>query len=557
MGKRVKQTNNQYAKYQRYALDVVEGRVVACRLVKLACERYLKLFDNPKYVFCPEAVDKVVRFIGKFKHSTGRFRGKRFELLPFQFFFVCNIYGFYHSDDPQRRLTRYVYYEVARKNAKSSLISIILLYETFAEHEAQCVISANNYRQAKDIYKITQSYLRTIDPKGKYFESLRDNIRIGDKRLFVVNGKSSSLDGLNISAFVLDEAHEQRDSSLYDVLNSSMGMRDNPLSLICTTAGFSKDGFCYGYRNSCIDILDGKTEDDSLFAIIYTLDDGDDYTNPDTWIKSNPSLGEIVKYDFLESEIQRSKNNSTLKLGVITKNLNIWLDSSQAWVSSDLIAKAMQDCPKYEDIDLSDWDRYELSVGVDLASVSDLTAVSYCIKDLHTDDYYFYTDCYLPEDTIESSQNSYLYRQWIAQGHLRTTPTNYTDYDVILGDIISRHTDDCHIKAILYDSYNATQFVVNASEQGLPMQPYSQALASFNQPTREFERLLLQGKIHIQHNPLVRWAFGNVNLKIDHNGNCKPDKSKSKGEAQKIDPVVAMIQALAYHLKQSESVYIG
>lgn len=552
-----KGTDNIPQQYLQYAYDVLDGRIVACQYVQLACRKYLDRFSDDRYIFKVEEVDKVVRFISRFKHSDGEYAGKPFVLLPFQIFFVANIYGWWYADNPTRRLTTSVYFEVARKNAKSSLISVILLYETMREAGSQCVISANNYKQAKEIYQITDKYLKTVDPKGKYIERYRDNIRIGDRRLYVVNGKSSSLDGLNIQAYVLDEAHEQRDSSLYDVLLSSQGARKNPLAIIATTAGFNRHGFCYQYRSNCIEVIESKKVDDTMFCLIYTLDDSDDWTDPKVWIKSNPSLGEAVRYEQIESFVGKAMNNSTLALGVKTKNLNLWLDSSQSWISGELVERAMQDCPKLSDLNLSDYDRYTVSCGVDLASVSDLTAVSYCVRDNYTDEYYFYTTAYIPIDTLQDNENEYNYRRWISEGYLRTTNTNYTDYNVILSDILAVHGDEGYIRGVYYDSYNATQLTISAIDAGLPMIPYSQAISSFNRPTKTLESLLLQGKVHIERNPLVQWCFANVEIKTDHNGNTKPSKSTKDNGSKKIDPIIAMIQALAYHLQESQSAFIG
>ena len=103
-----------------------------------------------------------------------------------------------------------------------------------------------------------------------------------------------------------------------------------------------------------------------------------------------------------------------------------------------------------------------------------------------------------------------------------------------------------YINKIAYDQYNATQWAINATTEGLPLEPFSQALWHFNKPSKEFERLIKSGKIVIDNNPITRWCFGNVVLKFDHNDNCKPVKAQ---DMQKIDGVISMLEALGSYLE--------
>ena len=106
-----------------------------------------------------------------------------------------------------------------------------------------------------------------------------------------------------------------------------------------------------------------------------------------------------------------------------------------------------------------------------------------------------------------------------------------------------------YLLGIGYDSWNATQWAINATAEGLPLYPYSQAIGNFNRPTKTFEMLLRQGKVIIDYNPAVRWCFNNVELKYDWNDNCKPVKAGGE-QSKKIDPVIAMLQALGTYLNK-------
>ena len=183
-------------------------------------------------------------------------------------------------------------------------------------------------------------------------------------------------------------------------------------------------------------------------------------------------------------------------------------------------------------------------VGVDLAAVSDMTAVSYMIpKD---GKFYFFTDYYLPSSCLQDNSNSELYKEWKRKGLLKITDGNVTDYDNVLSDILKKN-NVIFISKIAYDSYNATQWAINATSAGLPLEPFSQALWNFNKPTKTFEILLKQGKVILDNNEITRWCFANVYLKSDHNENVKPVKLQAQ---QKIDGVISILEALGTYLEE-------
>ena len=525
-------------KYTEYAEDVISGKIKACKYVKQACQRFISWFD--KYEFRSEKADAVVNFIYNLKHSVGKHNGQNFELLDFQKWIVYSIFGFYYPNT-DKRVVNYVYLELARKNGKSAFIAAICLYMLIADGEngSEVEMVANSAKQAKICFTMSSNYLSSIDKKGKYFKRYRDSIKFDKTKsiLQILSSDASGNDGYNSYCFVLDECHEQPDSRLWDVMCSSQGMRENSLGIIITTAGFNLFGFCYGYRKVCSEILSGLKEDDSQFIAIYTLDEDDDWEDKENWIKANPSLGQTVSESYLEQQIKKAKNNPSLEVGIRTKNFNQWVSSSDIWISNDLLLESSKK------INLEDYKDLTAYVGVDLAAVSDLTAVSLMIP--IDGKFYFWTKYYLPQSALFDNSNSELYKDWKRKGYLTITDGNVTDYDYLLSDILKMN-NIVYIDKIAYDAYNATQWAINATAQGLPLEPYSQALWNFNKPTKELERLIKSGKVVIDDNPITRWCVSNVVLKYDHNENVKPTKGESQ---QKIDGVISMIEALGVYLQ--------
>ena len=528
-------------KYIQYAEDVVNGRINACKYIKEACQRYLDWFNI--YEFREEKVNNVINFISHLKHFVGKHNGKPFILLPYQQWIIYNIFGFYYPNT-DKRLINYVYLELARKNGKTAFAAAISLYMLCADGEngSEVEMVANSAKQAKICFDMSSNFLSSIDKKGKYFTRYRDKIKFDKTKSFlqILSSDASGNDGYNSYCFVLDECHEQKDSRLWDVMCSSQGMRENSLAMITTTAGFNLYGFCYSYRRTCTEILSGLKKDDSQFVAIYTMDDDDDWSDSNNWIKSNPSLGVTVNESYLQQQIEKAKNNTSLEVGIRTKNLNQWISTSDIWISNDLLMDAT------EKVNLDDFKESTCYIGVDLASVSDLTAVSVMIP--IDGKFYFKTKYYLPQSALKDNSNCELYKDWKRKGYLTITDGNVTDYDYLLSDII-KVSNKLFIDKIAYDAYNATQWAINATAQGLPLEPYSQALWSFNRPTKEFERLIKSGRVVIDDNPITRWCFSNVVLKYDHNENVKPTKLENQ---QKIDGTISMIEALGVYLQQPQ-----
>ena len=526
-------------RYIKYAEDVLSGKVVAGELVKLACSRFLSFLDNPDYVFKPEKVQRIIDFYGDLRHYTGRHVGKPFILEDWQTLPLAAL-GFYRKED-DTRLIRQLYIEMARKQGKTAYASALCCYGLIADGEwnAEVDLAANNLKQAKICFEMCQTFCKTLDPKKKYLQPYRDKIKYLPKlsNLLVFPADASGLDGFNAHFWCLDEYHAAKNQQLFDVLVSSQGSRENGLGIIITTAGFDKLGPCYNFRTNCVEVLHGVKQDDTLFPLIYCLDEGDDWRDENVWIKSNPNLGVTVRKAYLREQIQRAINNPSDEVGVKTKNLNMWCDAENVWIPDHYVLDATQK------LDLSEFKGCECYVGVDLSSVSDLTAVSFMIpKD---DKMYFFNKCYLPEAALQEKRLSEQYRQWRMRGDLTITAGNVVDYDYILNDILDVGKD-LFIQKVAYDTYNATQWAINATERGLCLEPYSQTLGNFNRPTKEFERLMLAGKIVLDNNIVTRHCLRNVELARDRNGNVKP--TKQYGEDKKIDIVVAMLEAMGVFL---------
>lgn len=545
MARKKKQTINvKETEYYKYAQDVLDGKIVAGELVKLACKRFIDDLERPDLEFRAEIVDRFITFCSLLKHFKGKSANEKFILENWQQFIAANILGFYYKNTDDRKYTNSLIC-VSRKQGKTALAALFCLWFLIGDGEsgAEVDLAANSRQQAQIAYEFCTNYAKQLDPSGKELKCLRTGIKLklNDSNLNVFAADSTKLDGFNASFALIDEYHAAKDSRLYDVLKSSQGQRKNPHLMVISTVGFSiTSPFKKLYDTDC-EILHGLKEDDSTFAMIFALDDADDWRDETVWRKIAPNLDVTVTTKYLREQVIQAENNVSAETGILVKNFNVWQQVTNIWIPDSYVNRC------FKKISYSDFneDTSLCYVGTDLAAVGDMTAVSCLFTKDGDDKIYFITEYFLPETALTESANRELYKQWKRQGLLTITEGNVTDYVYVTKMLIKRNSH-IPIRKIAYDSWNSVQWATDSTEVGLPLEPFSQSIGNFNRPTRELERLIRSQKVVFQTNEITRWMFRNVLLKHDHNDNVKPTKGGTGN--QKIDGVIAILEALGIYL---------
>lgn len=534
-------------KITTYPWDVLEGKILTCENIKLACKRFIGFLDMEDRYFDVGDVERTIRFFERFRHFTGQYNNKPFILQEWQKFMICGIYGFKWKKDGTR-VTRTFILSVSRKQGKTSCISIMAIKALLEENNAQVIVAANSASQASILFKMASSYLKSLGGKvDKLFRRFRDRIMFDktDSSMRVVSADASRLDGLNCNFAVVDEISQAPNSDVYDVLESSMGSRQQPLMCCCTTRSNNQSGFYKELEQSGIDVMRGLKQDDSVFCLVYTLDDGDDCEDEKVWKKCSPNLGISVSEDFYRQQITKMKNNPSQTTAIMTKVFNVWTSTSNVWIPQSYTFNVM------DKVKMDDFKDKLLYLSFDLASTSDLT----CLSAMYEDNgiYYFKNWYYLPQEALKTSTNKDNYKKWQRQGFLTVTQGNVTDYDYVMNDIQKLQDNSEGIVRISYDSWNATDFTIRLTESGFNMKPYSQSIGSMNRPTKAIERLIMEGKnIVIDKNPITLFCFENSVPKPDYNDNIKIIKESYEN---KIDGVIAII--MNYGGFQEENHYDG
>lgn len=528
-------------KYTKYANAVLSGKENVGWYIKLACKRYLAFLQRDDMEFREDMADKPVNFISKLHHTEGQFYKKPFILQDWQAFMIYAMFGFYWKGT-DKRVCRNAYIQISRKCGKTSLASALALYGLIGDGEAGAEIDfvAPSAEQTRIGFRAATNYAESINKNG-ILNCLRNTITFNPTkgRIRMMSSDAKLGDGFNPHFAIIDEYHALETNDLPNVMMSGMGMRRNPMMIYITTSGFNIYGPCKEYRDMCVDILTENKQDDSIFALIYEIDQGDDWFDETKWKKAIPSLDITVTKDYINQQVTLAVNNASMEVNVRTKNLNQWVESSSVWISDEVIKANMKPIP------LEAFNNQMVSAGIDLAAVSDLTV--YCLftppdesREFYPDKYLFKCFYYLPSECLENNKNWQKYRQWNQHKYLTVNNGNVTDYRYILDDMVSS-MDNFMFNGIYYDAWQSTLFIIMATEAGLPCVPYSQSIGNFTKPVKTFELLLKRGDILIDDNPITRWCFQNVVLKEDANQNCKPTKDNRNN---KIDAVIAILQAL-------------
>lgn len=532
-----------------YMDDILSGRIKAGRYIRLAMQRFQDDINSDTYYVDWNEAQNIYNLGCCLHHYQGDFAGQPFELSPWQLWLATNIFGVKRRSDNTKKYS-VSKVSCAKKQGKTMYTVLLLLYATLSEKNSpESYFTATSRDQAKIAYRMLEQLVSQLDPKHKDIKILRNEMRIKDNNglIRVLSSDSSKADGLNVSFAICDEFEEAESNAMFENLLSATAARGgNSHIAVIGTSGFSKESDDYRMNENCIKILEGEIEDDSVFAALYLVDEDDDVFNDEScWQKSNPNIGVSVDIDFLRKRIKTAKQTPSQEVAILTKNFNVYCDAASVWIPSSVLHdhKFHFDYNKFKE----NIKKYVVFGGFDLASVSDFTALSLDFYEEGTGKHYFYTKYYLPESALVDSPMKHKYKEWRRQGYLTVTPSNVTDYDYILNDII-RFYQEFSVIWFGYDPYNSSYLIIKATENGVSLEPFGQNLLNFNQPTREIERLIREGNALIDDNPITFYCFANVVLKEDWNNNVKPVK-KSSEKTFKIDGTISMLESLGMYLK--------
>lgn len=540
----------------QYARDVVDGRIVACKWQRLACARQLRDLDRAgtdgfPYVFNPELLngtgkpyrpaERICKFAELMPHIKGDWaaRGQRIRLEAWQVFILTCIFGWVHRDTGKRRF-RVADLFVPRKNAKSTLASVIGLYMLAVDGEfgAEVYSGATSQDQALEVFRPALLMTRStplfqsnygVVPAASNLAVVETNSKFEP-----VIGKPG--DGASPSCAIVDEYHEHKTPELYETMQTGMGARSQPLILVITTAGTDISGPCYQHQKELEKILEGALDNEQRFGIVFTVDEGDDWTSVEALRKANPNFGISVDAEFLIQQ-QRDAIADPRKQNVFkTKHLNIWCQAASPWLN----LHHLQQCGD-PSLTLEDFRGEDGIAGLDLASKQDIASKLYLFRRRidGEDHYYAISRNYVPEAAVAKPENAH-YQAWVHSGHLIQTPGNMISISQIEEDLIDA-ASIIVLSEIAKDPWNSAQLGANLQEAGFTVVDIPQQVRYLSEPMKELQALVDAGRFHHDGNPAFVWMLSNVEVKEDRNENIFPRKQRA---ANKIDAAIALIVAM-------------
>jgi phage terminase large subunit-like protein len=556
---------------EAYALAVVAGTIVAGRLVRLACERHLKDLATAHargLRWDWGAASHAIEFFGFLKHSKGEWAGKTLELAPWQVFIVGVLFGWKRLDGTRR--FRMAYDEIARKNGKSTMAAGIALYLAFFSGEmgADCYTAATKRDQARIVHGEAVRMVKASPELRARIKICRDNLsnQQTNSKYEPLGKDADTIDGLNPSGVIIDELHAHKNRDMLDVLETGTGSRREPLIFVITTAGVAgQPSVCSEMHDYAEKVLVGQIEDDSFFAFIAAIDEGDDWTDEACWPKANPNLGISCKLDDLRRKALKAKEMPSALASFLQKHLNRWVQSLEVWLPDDVWMSAPNAKPVSEEALAGE----NCFCGLDLANTLDLCALARLfprgaaekVEPQVADDtapavyvsdrYELLMHFWIPESKAEEREKSHRanFRSWIQQGLVIVTDGDVTDFDVVRADI-ARLATQCRVVKLAFDPFNARQLSVQLGQDGIDCAEFTQSIRNYNEPMMLLEKLAREGRITHGANPLMRWMVGNVVAIRNGLGQTMPSRKKSK---DKIDGVAALLMALSAAIAQPAS----
>jgi phage terminase large subunit-like protein len=532
-----------------YWKQIESGKVVVSDKVRRVYRKLVADLNDPdsEWEYSEKRASHAIAFIERYcKHSKGREGGKPFVLELWQRAMTAALFGFIHKIDGIRKYRECVFI-VARKNGKSTWGSAVALYMLMADGEAgpEVVSAATKRDQAKIIWSEAKRMVRKSPVLLKRCRPLVAELvcDFNDGTFKPLSSDSNTLDGLNVHCSLIDELHAIEDKNLYDVIIDGMTAREQPLSIITSTAGTVREGIFdikYDEASRIINgYSDGSYVDERVLPIIYELDARSEWQKPECWQKANPGLGTIKSFDQLKAKVEKASKNPLLVKNLLCKDFNIRETVSEAWLTFEQLnhtatfdVKALRP-------------RYGIG-GADLSSTTDLTNATVIFMVPGSETIYVLQMYWLPEDLLDTREHDdkIPYSIWRDMGLLRTTPGNKVHYQFVTEWFQEVQSElDIYVPWIGYDSWSAQYWVEEM--QGIfgkeSMEPVVQGKKTLSGPMKALGADLEVKKVNYNNHPILKWCLSNVAIEMDKNLNIQP--CKTNNQRRRIDGFAGLLNA--------------
>jgi len=537
--------NGKHSYLLEYYQKTQSGEIIIGEELKRCLDNLLQDLDDERFYYDTSDADLRIEFIETFcKHTKSPFNGMPFLLELWEKALIETLYSFHWKDTRLRRFKKLILL-IARKNGKSTLCAALALTELMlGSGGTDIVCSSNDDAQASIIFDEINNMREQFDRKGKRtHKNLKGIFNLRNKSTIKkLSERTRNKEGRNIFMSILDETNELQDGVIANSIIQSQSTKDEPIFINITTEGFI-DGYLDKELKYSREVLNSERDDPTLLVWLYTQDSElEIYQDRQSWSKSNPSLGTIKKYAYLEDQLRKAQADKSDRVFTLTKDFNIKQASSAVWLQE-------QDINNPDTFDINDF-RGSIAIGgVDLSESVDLTAVKVLLMREGDSRKYFYSHYFIPETKLQqgSEQDKKDYLEWAKTGLLTVSPGNENDYSLVTAWFVNLARQyDIKVFKIGFDNWNARYWRTEMEDYGFDMEAIRQNFENLSNPMKLVEADLRSGLINYNNNPIDKWCLQNTAMKIDSIGRIMPVKVNDKRN-RRIDGAVALIIAYSIY----------
>jgi len=521
--KRIWTPDNSYL--LRYKALCEDGTYIIGNDLRQQLDNLNEDINSGEYLYNTDAANLRMDFMQNCVRLTkSPFYNKPMLLMDWQKALIEATYSFKMPETGFDRFQR-VLLEIARKNTKSETCSALALAELIVGSPgADLVCSSNDDAQADITYQAINTMRLLIDPDSKDTWKNQKGIRnkANNTHVFKLSDRTRNKEGRNIDYAIVDEVHEMKDNVIVKSIEQSQSLKDNPKLFIITTEGFVYEGFLDGELKKARKAI--YKEDDTLASVrrldwLYTQDSEIEiWTNKRSWQKSNPTLGIVKKWDYLEQQVELAKESKADRIFVLSKDFNIKQNGAESWLNEE-------DYTYNATYDIEDF-RGSFALGmVDLAETTDLCCAKVLMMKPGERIKYIHTQYFIPASKLEPDRDDHKagakYKEWASADHITICEDNEVDL-AIVADWFYKLYKENDIKMLYcgYDQRFSRDWITRMTEygwtrEGKELEMVLQNAETLNNALRLAESDLKAGLINYNENPVDRFCFKNACVKMN------------------------------------------
>lgn len=530
--------------FERYFTDIADGKIIACEKIRRTADMLLERYAVPdKYHFDAELAAHHTDFIEKFCRQPSGNLGAPLKLELFQKARLQAIFGF--VDDNNLRQYNEVLIIEGRKNGKTTETAAVEIDLLVNDHEGspQIYNVATMLDQAKLGFNAAHKMVKQSPMLAKHIKKRASDLYFSKNFGYIkaLASNANSLDGLDTHGATIDELAAIKNRDIYDLVKQSMSARRQGLLFTISTNGFVRDSIFDAQYAYATGVLNGTIVDEHFLALIYELDNVNEWTDHEMWIKANPGLGTIKSYEYLEQMVEKAKKDPSFKPTVLVKDFNLPQTQAAAWLTFEQIVNETV-------VDMSYLEKSYAIGGCDLSAVGDLTAATLVICKPNDNNVYVLQHYFLPQKKIDdveaTGKKEAPYKLWAEQGWLTINEGAAVDYSKVTEWFVNMVRDhDIRPLWVCYDRALSGYWAPQMIEYGFDMEKIPQGPFTWSQPMKEMGAAFTEHRVVYQNNPVLRWCLANTAVKSQNADGVETIQPVKIQKNRRIDGTVSLLNA--------------